>query len=102
MEHSERKKRMYNRFMSSYLRNHLPFLLLILGISSYILYFSLFGIMRYEKLYSHYFDLGIMQQTVYNTYQGIRTGDMSRILEVTDPHGSTDQVKRMAIHNDVF
>jgi len=58
--------------------------------------------MRYEKLYAHYFDLGIMQQTVYNTYQGIKTRDMSRILEVTDPLGSTQQVKRMAIHNDVF
>ncbi|MDP4011338.1 MAG: DUF2079 domain-containing protein [Candidatus Roizmanbacteria bacterium] len=85
-----------------HLRKNLPFILLFIGIFSYILYFSLFSILRYEKLYSHYFDLGIMHQTVYNTYQGIRTGDFSRILEMTDPHGSAEQVKRMAVHNDVF
>jgi len=93
---------MYNTHMVSYLRNNLPFIFLTIGIIAYILYFSFFSIFRYEKFYAHYFDLGIMHQTVYNSYQGIKTGDFSRILEHTDPHAGTEQVKRMAVHNDVF
>lgn len=31
----------------------------------------------------------------------IKTGDYSRFLELTNPHGF-DQIKRMAIHNDIF
>ena len=93
---------MYTIRMELYLRRNLSFVLLFIGIASYILYFSLFSIMRNEKLYAHYFDLGIMHQTVYNTYQGIKTGDLSRILELTDPHQSTNQIKRMATHNDIF
>ncbi len=53
-------------------------------------------------MYAHYFDLGIMHQTVYNTYKGIQTGDASRILELTNPHQKPDQIKRMAIHNDIL
>lgn len=76
---------------------------IILGIliTSYIAYFSLYTILRYHTLWSHYFDLGIMNQTVYNTYMAIRTGDYSRFLELTNPHGF-DQIKRMAVHNDMF
>jgi uncharacterized membrane protein len=43
-----------------------------------------------------------MHQTVYNTHKAFVTGDMSRILEMTDPLDSGLQVKRMAIHNDVL
>lgn len=53
-------------------------------------------------LWASYFDLGIMHQTVYNTYQGIQTLDFSRILELTDPHESGRQINRIAIHNDVL
>ncbi len=88
--------------MLVHFRKHLPFFLLLLGISLYSIYFSLFTILRYQKLYAHYFDLGIMHQTVYNSYKGISTGDFSRILEMTDPHASTEQVKRMSVHNDVL
>jgi uncharacterized membrane protein len=42
-----------------------------------------------------------MHQTVYNTYRALQTGDFSRFLELTNPHGY-DQVKRMAIHNDIL
>ncbi|MBP9690937.1 DUF2079 domain-containing protein [Candidatus Woesebacteria bacterium] len=88
--------------MTSYFRKHLPFIILLTATAAFILYFSLFTIIRYQKLYSHYFDLGIMHQTVYNTYMGLKTGDLSRILEMTDPHASLEQVKRMAVHNDIF
>jgi len=76
---------------------------LVLGamILVYIIYFSWFTILRYQTLYAHYFDLGIMHQTVYNTFMSLKTGDFSRFLELTNPHGF-DQVKRMAIHNDIF
>jgi len=84
------------------IRSHLPFLILFLAITAFSVYFSLFTILRYQKLYAHYFDLGIMHQTVYNTYKAIETGDLSRILEMTDPHITLDQVKRMSVHNDIF
>jgi uncharacterized membrane protein len=75
--------------------------LLLIGIFVYVLYFSLFTINRYQKLYAHYFDLGIMHQAVYNTYKGIQTGDTSRLLQITNPHSTAYQVKRMSVHNDV-
>lgn len=86
--------------MKTFWKN-LPYILLILLVTGYATYFSLFTIKRYEKLYAHYFDLGIMHQTVYNTYKGIQTGDLSRILELTNPHQKPNQIKRMAIHNDI-
>lgn len=88
--------------MISFLKKNLPEIILTICILTYSIYFSLFTINRYEKLYAHYFDLGIMHQTVYNTYKGIQTGDFSRILELTNPHTTGDQVKRMAIHNDMI
>jgi len=68
---------------------------------SYIAYFSVFTILRSQNLYAHYYDLGIMHQTVFNTYEAIRTGDLSRFLEMTNTQG-TNQIKRMAIHNDII
>lgn len=78
-------------------------ILLFICICIYSLYFSLYTINRYQKLYMHYYDLGIMHQTVYNSFKAIQTGDFSRILELTNPHDySADQIKRMAIHNDML
>jgi uncharacterized membrane protein len=84
-----------------YFLAHWSKILLGLAIFSYISYFSYFSIIRYQTLYAHYFDLGIMNQTVYNSYMAIKTGDYSRFLELTNPHGF-DQIKRMAVHNDMF
>lgn len=55
-----------------------------------------------RQLWTSYFDLGIMHQTVYNSYMSLREADASRMLELTDPHGSGRQIKRMAIHNDII
>lgn len=76
---------------------------IILGffISAYIAYFSYFSVLRYKTLYASYYDLGIMHQTVYNTYMAIKNRDPGRVLELTNPQGP-DQIKRMAIHNDIF
>lgn len=88
--------------MSAFIRNKLPEIILSIFVVAYSIYFSLLTVHRYEKLYAHYFDLGIMHQTVYNTYKGLQTGDFSRILELTSPHDSASQVKRMAVHNDML
>ncbi|MEK7079512.1 MAG: DUF2079 domain-containing protein, partial [Patescibacteria group bacterium] len=87
--------------MKKLLLTHKIKILLSAMILLYIGYFSFFTILRYRTLYASYFDLGIMHQTVYNTYQSIRKLDMSRFLELTNPFGS-DQIKRMAIHNDIL
>lgn len=66
----------------------------------YAVYFSYYTILRYQTLYASYFDLGIMHQTVYNTFAALRDGTYSRLLQLTDPMG-VEQIKRMAVHNDV-
>ncbi len=83
-------------------RANAPLAIVILSVFLFSLYFSVFGILRMHKLYAHYFDLGIMHHATYNTFMGLKTGDFSRILEITDPHESLSQVKRMAIHNDIM
>lgn len=88
--------------MYELVKKHTPLLVVSFFILVYAIYFSSFSILRYKKLYSHYFDLGIMHQTAYNSYKAVKTGDLSRMLEMTDPHSETRQIKRMAIHNDPF
>jgi uncharacterized membrane protein len=60
----------------------------------FISFFSYLHLIRHNSLHSNYYDLGIMDQTVYNTYRG-------RILELTNPEG-INNFKRMAIHNDII
>jgi len=67
----------------------LTFLILL-----YIVFFSFLHIVRHDSLHSNYYDLAIMDQTVYNTFRG-------RILELTNPEG-INNFKRMAIHNDII
>lgn len=83
-------------------KRHLPLMIVIFLTAVFIAYFFWFTYQRYDKLWASYFDLGIMHQTVYNTFRSIQTGDVSRFLEMTDPHHSGEQVKRMAVHNDIF
>lgn len=87
--------------MKAFFKKHWAIIAISFFVFIYIGYFSYLTILRYHTLYANYFDLGIMHQTVYNTYLAIRTGDLSRFLELTNPHGY-DQVKRMAIHNDIL
>lgn len=85
----------------NFIRKHKVEIILWFFITVYAVYFSYFSILRYKTLYASYFDLGIMHQTVYNTYRALITGDMNRILELTNPFGG-EQITRMAIHNDMF
>jgi len=87
--------------MVDFIKKHKYQIILWIFIIAYILYFSFLTILRYRTLYASYFDLGIMNQTVYNTYKGIVTKDPSRILEMTDAD-SPNQIKRMAIHSDIL
>lgn len=87
--------------MIKYLKAYKYQFLLWVFILLYSIYFSYYTIQRYLTLYSSYFDLGIMHQTVFNTYRAIASGDWSRFLELTNPLGS-NQIIRMVIHNDML
>jgi len=80
--------------MLNFIKKYWAEIILGILIFSYAAYFSYFTILRHQSLYSGYFDLGIMDQAVYNTSQG-------RFLEITNPDG-LENFKRMAIHNDLI
>ena len=61
-------------------------------ISIFIIIFSYLSVERYRSLNSYYYDLGIMNQTVYNTSQG-------RLLEMTN-QDLRQNLSRFAIHFD--
>lgn len=67
-------------------------IILAFGIFFYILYFSSASIARYDNFYTGRFDLGNMDQTVWNTLRG-------RVFQLTDPNG-TEIIYRLAFHAD--
>ncbi len=67
-------------------------IILWLFILFFIVIFSYLSIKRYKTLNSYYYDLGIMNQVVYNTSQG-------RFLEMSNPNLKKN-VSRLAIHFD--
>ncbi|GIW64611.1 MAG: hypothetical protein KatS3mg092_0544 [Patescibacteria group bacterium] len=73
-------------------KSKIIFLSLFLLNIIFIFYFSYLAIRRVETLNSHYYDLGIMNQVVYNTSRG-------RILEMTNPT-FLKNMSRLAIHFD--
>lgn len=77
--------------MKFFLKNKYQIVLFIF-IGLFVVYFSYLSIARYRSLNSHYFDLGIMNQVVYNTSRG-------RILEMTDQTLKRN-VNRLAVHFD--
>jgi uncharacterized membrane protein len=58
----------------------------------YVLYFSVASLLRYSNFYTGRFDLGNMDQAVWNTIHG-------RIFQITDPNG-TATISRLAFHAD--
>lgn len=66
--------------------------LLVFMVVFYIVYFSTATIYRYDNYYAGRFDLGNMDQTVWNTSQG-------KIFQLTNPDG-TEITTRLAIHAD--
>lgn len=72
--------------------NNIFKIILLIFISIFVFYFTYLSIKRVKTLNSHYYDLGIMNQTVYNTSRG-------RILEMTNPTFFKN-MSRLAIHFD--
>lgn len=66
--------------------------LLTLFILSYFIYFTTASFLRYDAFYTGRFDLGNMDQTVWNTIHG-------RIFQLTNPNG-TNIVSRLSFHAD--
>ena len=78
-----------NSFQISKFKFQIILWIFILG---FIVFFSYLSIRRYRTLNSYYYDLGIMNQVVYNTSKG-------RFLEMTNQDLKRN-VSRLAIHFD--
>jgi len=76
--------------IKSLLNKYFIFLFLVFAV--FVFYFSYFSIKRVDTLNSYYYDLGIMDQVVYNTSRG-------RFLEMTNPT-FLKNMSRLAIHFD--
>jgi uncharacterized membrane protein len=74
------------------LKQNRYWLVLFFFIFLFSFYFSYLAIRRVETLNSYYYDLGIMNQVVYNTSRG-------RILQMTNPT-FLKNMSRLAIHFD--
>ena len=71
-------------------KRHVVFLALFIVL--YILYFATASFLRFDNFYTGRFDLGNMDQTVWNTLSG-------RIFQLTDPDG-VNTISRLSIHAD--
>lgn len=67
-------------------------IILAVFILIYIIYFTTASFLRFDNFYAGRFDLGNMDQVVWNTSRG-------RIFQITDPNG-TDIISRLAFHAD--
>lgn len=72
--------------------NHKQETLLFIFILFYFVYFTTASFLRYDAFFTGRFDLGNMDQTVWNTIHG-------RIFQLTNPNG-TDIISRLAFHAD--
>jgi len=78
--------------MENFISGHKYELCLGLFVSIYILYFTVASFLRYNNFFTGRFDLGNMDQAVWNTIHG-------RIFQITDPNG-TNIISRLAFHAD--
>lgn len=74
------------------MKKNLPKILLGIFITFYIVIFSYLSVKRHQTLHTHYYDLGIMDQVVYNTSKG-------HFLEMSNQELKKN-ANRMAIHFD--
>lgn len=75
-----------------YIQKYKYELVLCLLIAAYITYFATASFLRYTNFYTGRFDLGNMDQTVWNTLHG-------KIFQLTDPNG-TNIISRLSFHAD--
>lgn len=72
-----------------------PYLCIVIAISLlYFIFFSYYTVLRHDVFLSGRFDLGNMDQTVWNTSQG-------RFFTLTNPDG-TNIMSRLGVHSDIF
>lgn len=76
----------------SFAKSHTYEIILVFFTILYISYFTFTSFLRYENFYAGRFDLGNMDQTVWNTING-------KVFEFTNPDG-TEIVSRLAFHAD--
>ena len=69
-------------------------ILLFIFVLIYILYFTTASFLRYSNFYTGRFDLGNMDQAVWNTLH-------NRPFQITDPNG-TNIISRMSFHADLI
>jgi len=80
------------RRLESFIYNRRFEMLLLIFILAFNSYFIMASFLRHDHFYTGRFDLGNMDQTVWNTKEG-------RIFEFTNPDG-TETVSRLAFHAD--
>ena len=78
--------------LENFVASHKQEVIMAALIIVYIVYFTAVSFLRYDNFYTGRFDLGNMDQTVWNTLNG-------RIFELTDPNG-IEIVSRLAYHAD--
>lgn len=76
-----------------YLSKHKPQAILAIGIILYVVYFTLASFLRYDNFYTGRYDLGNMDQVVWNTSHG-------RFFQASSDTGET--VSRLSSHADVI
>lgn len=76
----------------AWIQSHPHEVVLFLGFLAFSIYFIFISILRYQNFYTGRFDLGNMDQTVWNTVHG-------NIFQLTNPNG-TNIVSRLSFHAD--
>ncbi|KXK08879.1 MAG: hypothetical protein UZ21_OP11001000437 [Microgenomates bacterium OLB22] len=80
--------------LSNLLKKHYAMVIVSLAFIFFSLYFASAALHKHQVFFTHYYDLGIMDQIIYNTSRG-------HFMELTDPFGK-ENVIRMGLHNDLF
>lgn len=75
-----------------FIKKYLVEIILFIFIIGYTLYFTTASFLRFENYYTGRFDLGNMDQTVWNSIHG-------RLFSFTDPNG-VETISRLAFHAD--
>lgn len=88
----KRSKEKWIKKIEVFVQHHYAGIILALFIIVYCIYIITISILRYTNFYVGRFDLGNMDQVVWNTIRG-------RIFQITDPDG-VNIISRLAIHAD--
>ena len=78
--------------LENFINSHKYEIVLLLAMIAYASYFTFASFLRYDNFFTGRFDLGNMDQAVWNTIHG-------RIFQITDPNG-TAIISRLAFHAD--